>query len=133
LPATPGRTLSADGFLALTTRQLPQPGVVRLTLPQGPAGAATIYKTLTSFFTLAASDRLTIDEYSGAVLKADIFATKPWKEQLLALIRPLHIGDVYGTFSKILYFIACLVATSLPITGVIIWLTRSRTKRLPPP
>lgn len=128
LPATPGRTLSADDFLALTTRQLPQPGVVRLTLPQGPAGAATIYKTPTGFFTLAASDRLTLDQYSGAVLKADIFAAKPWNEQLVALIRPLHIGDVYGTFSKILYFIACLVATSLPLTGVIIWLNKLQKK-----
>jgi uncharacterized iron-regulated membrane protein len=135
LPATPGRTLSADDFLALTSRQLPQPGVVRLTLPQGPAGAATIYKTPTGFFTLAASDRLTLDQYSGAVLKADIFATKPWNEQLVALIRPLHIGDVYGTFSKILYFIACLVATSLPVTGVIIWLNKlqKKNKRKPLP
>lgn len=124
LPAAPSRPLSANEFLTLTTRQLPRPGVVYLTLPKGPEGAATIYKTPTGFFTLAASDRLTFDQYSGAVLKADIFATKPWNEQLVALIRPLHMGDVYGTFTKILYFIACLIATSLPITGVIIWLNK---------
>ncbi|HET9503065.1 MAG TPA: PepSY-associated TM helix domain-containing protein [Hymenobacter sp.] len=135
LPAAPGRTLSADDFLALTTRQLPRPGVVYLTLPKGPEGAATIYKTPTGFFTLAGSDRLTFDQYSGAILKADIFAAKPWNEQLVALIRPLHMGDVYGTFTKILYFIACLIATSLPVTGAIIWLNKlqKKNKRKPLP
>lgn len=128
LPATPGRTLSADDFLALTSRRLPAPGDVRLTLPKGPAGSASVLKTPTGFFTLAATDRLTLDQYSGAVLKADIFADKPWNEQVVALIRPLHIGDVYGTFTKILYFLACLIATSLPITGVLIWLNKLKKK-----
>ncbi|RZK46092.1 MAG: PepSY domain-containing protein, partial [Hymenobacter sp.] len=63
-PAAPAATLSADDFLALTARQLPQPGTVYLTLPKGPADAATVYKTPTGFFTLAAADRLTLDQYS---------------------------------------------------------------------
>lgn len=124
VPATTGRTLSADDYLALANRQLAYPGDVRLTLPKGPEGSASVQKTKTGFFALAGTDRLTLDQYSGTVLKADIFAAKPFNEQLTSLIKPLHTGEVAGTFSKILYFLACLIATSLPITGVIIWLNK---------
>ena len=44
------------------------------------------------------------------------------------MIKPLHLGEVYGSFSKILYFIACLLATSLPVTGTIIWLNKLKKK-----
>lgn len=128
VPAGGARPLSADELLALAGRELPAPGTVRLSLPKGPEGSANVFKTATGFFVLSASDRLMLDQYSGAVLKRDIFADKPLNEQLVALIRPLHLGDVYGTFSKILYFVACLIATSLPITGVIIWLNKLRKK-----
>lgn len=129
LPATPSRTLSADDYLALANRRLPYPGTVRLTLPEDPASSAGVQKAQMGFFAPAAPDKLTFDQYNGALLKADIFADKPWNEQLVASIRPLHFGDVFGTSTKILYFIACLIATSLPVTGVIIWLNKLQKKR----
>jgi len=129
LPVTPGYTLSADDYLTLANRRLPYPGTLRLTLPEGPTGSAGVQKAQVGFFAPAATDKLTFDQYNGALLKADIFADKPWNEQLVASIRPLHFGDVFGTSTKILYFIACLIATSLPVTGVIIWLNKLRKKR----
>ncbi|MGZ5221534.1 MAG: PepSY domain-containing protein, partial [Chitinophagaceae bacterium] len=44
-------------------------------------------------------------------------------------IKAIHVGNVYGTLTKIIYFIACLIATSLPITGTMIWLNKLRKKR----
>ncbi|MDR3273390.1 MAG: PepSY domain-containing protein, partial [Flavobacteriaceae bacterium] len=35
-------------------------------------------------------------------------------------------GEVFGTFSKILYFLACLIGTSLPVTGTLIWLNKMK-------
>lgn len=128
VPATPGRTLSADDFLALANRQLTYPGNVRLTLPRGTEGSASVQKNKTGFFALAAADKLMFDQYTGQVLKREIFAEKPLNEQIVGLIRPLHMGDVFGTFTKIIYFIACLIATSLPVTGVIIWLNKINKK-----
>jgi len=49
--------------------------------------------------------------------------------QIASLIKPIHTGQIFGTFSKIIYFIACLIATSLPITGTIIWLNKLKKKR----
>ena len=41
----------------------------------------------------------------------------------------IHTSEVFGTFSKLLYFIACLLATSLPVTGVVIWLNKRKKKK----
>lgn len=60
-----------------------------------------------------------------------MFSDKPLNEQIVSLIKPLHLGSVCGIFSKILYFIACLVATSLPVTGTLIWINKLRKKKKP--
>ena len=46
-------------------------------------------------------------------------------------MKAIHTGEVFGTFSKPLYFIACLLATSLPVTGIIIWLNKRNKKPAP--
>lgn len=41
----------------------------------------------------------------------------------------LHIGSILGFPGKVLAFISCLVATSLPVTGFYVWWFRGRKKR----
>jgi len=59
----------------------------------------------------------------------DKFADKPLNVQIAQSIRSLHTGAIFGTFSKIIYFICCLIATSLPVTGILIWWNKWRKKR----
>jgi uncharacterized iron-regulated membrane protein len=42
----------------------------------------------------------------------------------------LHTGTIFGWPTQILATLACLVAASLPVTGVLIWFPRWRRKRL---
>ena len=89
-----------------------------------------IAKTKLGFFAPAASDRLTVDPVTGKVMKVDIFSEKPFNERVAGSIKAIHVGNVYGTFTKLIYFLACLIATSLPITGTMIWLNKmKKTKR----
>jgi uncharacterized iron-regulated membrane protein len=88
-----------------------------------------VSKTKTGFFAPAAGDRLTIDRYTGQILKTEIFKDKPFNERVAGSIKAIHVGNVYGTFTKIIYFIACLIATSLPVTGTMIWLNKLKKKR----
>lgn len=74
------------------------------------------------------NDKLIVDVY-GNVLHTDYFKEKPLNVQIAALIKPLHTGKIFGTFSKIIYFLACLIATSLPVTGTIIWLNQMKKKK----
>jgi uncharacterized iron-regulated membrane protein len=130
LPADPAQasTLAIADFVKAADAVLPYEGDYRISLPADSAATVSINKNKVGFFAPAASDKLQLDQYSGQVLKAEIFADKALNEQITSSIKPLHVGNVYGTFSKILYFIACLVATSLPVTGTMIWINKLRKK-----
>jgi len=122
-------SLRAKDYIALANAQLPYEGNIRIALPADDSASAVVYKSKVGFFAAAAADKVVIDQYNGQLIKLDRFRDKPTNERIVGSIRSLHIGDVYGTFSKILYFIACLIATSLPITGTIIWINKLKKKR----
>ena len=116
-------------FIKLADKSLPYKGDYRISVPQSPEDVVSVSKNETGFFSSAGTDQLQFDQYSGAILKEDIFAEKPFNEKIAASIKPLHMGYIFGTFSKILYFIACLIATSLPVTGTLIWVNKLRKKK----
>ncbi len=117
-----------ESYIAAANNALPYAGDYRFTLPADSAGVVNVSKTKTTFFATSVADRVTLDQYSAAVLNTEKFADKPVNEQILASMKALHIGSFAGTFSKIIYFIACLIGTSLPGTGVFIWLNKLRKK-----
>ncbi|HQY17633.1 MAG TPA: PepSY-associated TM helix domain-containing protein, partial [Ferruginibacter sp.] len=71
------------------------------------------------------------DQYTGNVLKKDIFKERSFNERIAGSIKAIHVGNVYGTFTKLIYFLACLIATTLPVTGTLIWLNKMKKKRKP--
>jgi uncharacterized iron-regulated membrane protein len=123
------KSLTASTYLVAAQQALPGEGDFTINLPDDSAATVSISKLQTGFFAPAASDRLQLDQYTAEVLKVDIFKEKPFNERVASSIKAIHVGDVYGKFSKILYFIACLIATTLPVTGTIIWLNKLKKKR----
>lgn len=75
-----------------------------------------------------AADKITIDAISGHVNKTEVFDDLKTGEKIAKQIKAIHLGTIYGSFSKWLYFIACLIATTLPITGIFIWLNKMKKK-----
>jgi uncharacterized iron-regulated membrane protein len=45
------------------------------------------------------------------------------------LVYPIHTGSLLGWPTKLLALIAALVAASLPVTGLYIWLNRRKKKK----
>ena len=121
-------SLSVADYIREADKQLTFNGNYNITMPADSTAVAIISKTKTGFFAPAAADRITIDQYSGKVVKLDIFKNKPFNERIAGSIKAIHVGNVYGTFTKWLYFLACLIATSLPITGTMIWLNKMKKK-----
>uniref|UniRef100_UPI003B3AB395 PepSY-associated TM helix domain-containing protein n=1 Tax=Siphonobacter sp. TaxID=1869184 RepID=UPI003B3AB395 len=107
-------------------------GVLRLTLPKDSVGTIVAQKSQNGFFTSAGVDRLTLDPYTGQVLKLERFADKTLGEKIAVSAKIIHTGELYGTFTKILYFLACLIATSLPVTGFLIWWKRGKPEAAKP-
>lgn len=122
-------TLPIAVYIQAADRLLPYKGNYSITLPANKEAQTVIVKTKTGFFAAAAGDRITMDQYSGKVIKLELFKKKPFNERIAGSIKALHVGNVYGTFTKILYFLACLIATTLPVTGTIIWYNKLKKKR----
>ncbi|OKL41040.1 PepSY-associated TM helix domain-containing protein [Pontibacter flavimaris] len=129
--AAAASTATPEDYIQQANLLLPYAGDLRLSLPADDTTAVVIQKSQTGFFALAAADKVQLNKHNAEPLKVEKFADKPLNKQVVGLIKPLHLGNVYGTFSKILYFIACLVATSLPVTGTMIWINKLRKKSKP--
>ncbi|MEM8965380.1 MAG: PepSY-associated TM helix domain-containing protein [Bacteroidota bacterium] len=121
-------TLLVADFLRVADEQLPYEGDYRISMSDEPQKPVAITKYQTGFFAPSAGDALKLNPYTGEVLSLEVFSEKPWNEQIARSIKALHMGTFYGAFSKIIYFIACLIATSLPITGTIIWINKLSKK-----
>jgi uncharacterized iron-regulated membrane protein len=136
LPKDPISKLNAAGvkplnitdYMAAAHKVLPYDGDYSITMPKDSIAAVAIMKNKTGFFAPSAGDKVLLDQYTASVLKTEIFKDKPFNERVSGSIKALHLGDVYGMFTKIIYFFACLIATSLPITGTIIWLNKLKKK-----
>ena len=129
VPAGEADPLTIAELLSQSDALLPYEGDYQVSLPKEATSAVAISKNKVGFFAPAAADKLYLDQYSGEALRVEIFADKPFNEKIAASIKPIHMGYIYGTFSKIIYFIVCLIATSLPVTGTIIWINKLRKKR----
>lgn len=69
------------------------------------------------------------DTFTGEIIK-----TKPYEllsngDKIRRLIYPIHTGSIYGYPTKIIAFLVCLFAVTLPITGLLIWLGRKKKKK----
>ncbi|KFF05358.1 PepSY-associated TM helix domain-containing protein [Flavobacterium reichenbachii] len=66
------------------------------------------------------------DKYTGEIIKTRPYELLSNGDKIRRLIYPIHTGSIYGYPTKILAFIVCLFAATLPITGLIIWLGRKK-------
>ena len=76
-----------------------------------------------------ASDNYYIDQYSGQVIGALKFSDKNLGQRVRSTFKPVHVGSIYGWPSKIIAFITCVLGTTFPVTGVIMWLNRLKKQK----
>lgn len=121
-------TLSYEALLAIGNAHLPYRGEVALSFPGSARDAVVFRKKKTESFSLNGMESLHIDPYTGKILKRDLLEKKNLGEKIATLVRPIHTGEFLGLTSKLIYFLTCLVATSLPVTGLFIWLLKQKKK-----
>ncbi len=126
IPYAEAKSLPIAELIAIADKELVYKGDYSINFASDSAATISITKNKIGFFASAAGDKLIVDQYSGEVLAKEIFSEKPLNERISGSIKALHIGDIYGMFSKILYFLACLIATSLPVTGILIWINKMK-------
>jgi uncharacterized iron-regulated membrane protein len=77
----------------------------------------------------SATDAIYIDQYSGKVVGKLPFGERTLGAKARSFFKPIHTGSIWGTPSKILAFIVCLLGVTFPITGVIMWINRTSKKK----
>ena len=120
--------LSLEDIFARTNEELSYEGNIRVSLPSKATDPISVSKYRTGFFARSGSDQLTLSSTDLSVVEANLFSDLPWRQQVGRSIKSLHVGDIFGQFSKFLWFVACLIATSLPITGTLIWWNKRKKK-----
>lgn len=121
-------TISIDEAISIANNTLNYNGDLSVTFPNENSNYYAFRKTNDSNWSPITTDNLYMDT-SGKIMAVEWFQEKPLNVQFASLIKPIHTGEIFGTFSKIIYFITCLIATSLPITGTLIWWNKLKKKR----
>jgi len=90
----------------------------------------TYYAELTYDGRQYRNEQFNFDQYSGDILKSQSYKNKNigYGTALRERNYDLHTGSILGITSRIIYFLAAMIATSLPITGFIIYLNRKKKK-----
>jgi uncharacterized iron-regulated membrane protein len=75
-----------------------------------------------------ATDAIYVDQYSGQVIGRLAFAERSLGARVRSTFKPVHTGSIWGTPSKIVAFIVCLLGVTFPVSGTIMWYNRTRKK-----
>jgi uncharacterized iron-regulated membrane protein len=73
---------------------------------------------------------LFIDRASGEILEDRYNSQTKTIYWLGTWNYPLHVGTIWGTPSKILWLVTCIILMTLPVTGIWMWWQRRPTGRL---
>jgi uncharacterized iron-regulated membrane protein len=121
--------ISLDEALAAANKHLTYAGVVKLTFPEEPEGDLAVSKSRIGFFARAGADQLKMNAQTLELKEKALFGELPVRQQIGKSVKALHTGEIFGQFTKFLWAVACAIATSLPITGTMIWLNKRKKKR----
>ncbi|MGO2103179.1 MAG: PepSY-associated TM helix domain-containing protein [Psychroflexus halocasei] len=121
-------TISFTEVYQKSKTEFPFPGDVDINFPSAENDVFKIRKYHAESLSPVFYDQLIIDQ-NAEVLYKQSFKDQALNAQIASHIKALHTGEIYGWLSKWIYFLACLIATSLPITGSIIFANKLKLKR----
>lgn len=114
---------------AETDRLLPHPGRIQLTLPESDSLSITVSKVNENASVSNIVDFLYFDQNDGHLISKRLYDDETTGMKVRRLVFPIHTGSIWGWPTKILALIVALITTSLPVTGVIIWVGRKFKKK----
>ena len=124
-------SLNADQILALSALHFKNSSYALIRFPKDTSAAFAVNVLPLHGFENT-TDTFFIDQYSGKILKTELFSAKSRGQQISAFVKQVHMGAVYGLPTKILSFIVCLLALIFPVTGIMMWLNRTGKQKKKP-
>lgn len=122
------KSISLDQTLAEAKTVYPIADFYSITTPKNPSECIIVTALNKNAVHEVATDAVYIDQYSGTILGKLKYKDRSTGAIVRSTFRPIHTGSIGGTTTKILAFTVCLFGASFPITGVIMWINRTRRK-----
>ncbi len=128
--AAPGSPLAVAYDAALRTGQATYRAAEywRVSVPKDSAAAVAVSAPSPLPLRHMGLDTLFVDRTTGAALSQHLYARQTAGAQLRRMAKPLHTGEIGGLWTKIVALVVTLVSLTFPITGVLMWLNRTRKK-----
>lgn len=128
--AVPGNPRAVAYDAALRTGQVTYSAAEywRVGVPKDSAAAVAVSAPSTLPLRHLGLDTLFVDRTTGAALDQHLYARQTAGAQLRRMAKPLHTGEIGGVWTKILALVVTLCSLTFPITGVLMWLNRTRKK-----
>jgi uncharacterized iron-regulated membrane protein len=128
--AAPGSPRAVAYDAALRTGQVTYSAAEywRVGVPKDSAAAVAVSAPSTLPLRHLGLDTLFVDRTTGAALGQRLYARQTAGAQLRRLAKPLHTGEIGGVWTKILALVITLCSLTFPVTGVLMWLNRTRKK-----
>ena len=126
VPSGDSTLISLNKVFEISQTELNYKGKTAVAFPKGEDGVFIIRKKSSERLNKEATDLLVLDPYNGKVIEKQLFDSKRFGAKVASQIQAIHMGETHGLFSKIIYFFCCLIATSLPVTGIFIWINKMK-------
>lgn len=124
-----GPALAYDAALAAGQARFRAAEFWRVGAPKDPAAAMAVSAPSALPLRHNGLDTLFVDRATGAVLSQRPYSRQTAGAQLRRLAKPLHTGEIGGLWTKTLALVVTLASLTFPVTGVLLWLRRTRKAR----
>lgn len=108
----------------------PYKGNIQIRMPADTINSILVLKENVEMSIPNQSSAAYFDKYTGENIEVRPYENFSNGDKLKRLVYPIHTGSIYGLPTKIVAFLVCLFATTLPITGLIIWLGRKKKNKV---
>lgn len=125
------KRISFDEALAAAKTVYTHAEFYSVTMPKDSSEVFSISALSKDAMHESATDAVYVDQYSGSVLGKLEFKDRSLGAKVRSTFKPVHTGSIWGTPSKTIAFIVCLLGVTFPITGTFMWMNRTRKKASP--
>ncbi|WP_375784600.1 PepSY-associated TM helix domain-containing protein [Bradyrhizobium sp. Pha-3] len=108
-------------------------GRALLTLPAGAGTAVRVRSWSRDSSLESVRDEFRIDAVTGRVISSDRYANKTFGERVLAGVLDIHRGAILGWPGKLAFMLAAAMMPLFAVTGLLLYLSRRRHRRLARP
>ena len=107
---------------------LPYKGNIQIRMPIDTINSITVLKEDLEMAIPFQYSSVYFDKYTVKNIETRTYSSYTNGEKLKRLMYPIHTGSIYGLTTKIIAFLVCLFAATLPVTGLLIWLGKKKKK-----